>query len=419
MKRIPEKERDILRKLAEAQAGIAALPIQRETEAEWRRLNALKRGRPLVWINEIPWHEMDVNGELALQTSDPFCRGVEGRLRQTLYQWKHLPGDMVVEDTFYSPLAIKDTGFGISEDVNVISLDPKSGIVSRTFHPQIKSERDLAKIKTPILTHDEAASDRTYQALQSLFGDILKIKKQGVIHTWFAPWDELIRWYGVEEAMVDMIERPELVQQAVDRLVKAYLARLDQWESLNVLSLSSGNNRVGSGGLGYTDELPADGFNPARVLCLDQWGCATAQIFSDVSPEMHETFALQYERRWLERFGLNYYGCCEPLHNKLDILASVPRLRKISMSPWADVDKAAPRLSGRYVFSCKPSPAVLAKDSWNPEEAHQALRAVLEKTSRYGCVVEIIMKDISTLRYQPQRLWQWAEIAREEASRCA
>ena len=27
--------------------------------------------------------------------------------------------------------------------------------------------------------------------------------------------------------------------------------------------------------------------------------------------------------------------------------------------------------------------------------------------------VEVIMKDISTLRYKPQRLWDWARIAME------
>ena len=37
----------------------------------------------------------------------------------------------------------------------------------------------------------------------------------------------------------------------------------------------------------------------------------------------------------------------------------------------------------------------------------------LEK--RGGCHVELIMKDISTVRYQPQRLWEWAEIAMETA----
>jgi hypothetical protein len=32
-----------------------------------------------------------------------------------------------------------------------------------------------------------------------------------------------------------------------------------------------------------------------------------------------------------------------------------------------------------------------------------------------GCHRELIMKDISTVRYDPQRLWQWAEMATEVA----
>ena len=28
-----------------------------------------------------------------------------------------------------------------------------------------------------------------------------------------------------------------------------------------------------------------------------------------------------------------------------------------------------------------------------------------------NCIVEIHMKDISTVRYQPQRLWDWSQIA--------
>jgi hypothetical protein len=30
-----------------------------------------------------------------------------------------------------------------------------------------------------------------------------------------------------------------------------------------------------------------------------------------------------------------------------------------------------------------------------------------------ACHVELIMKDISTLRYKPQRLWEWSRIAME------
>jgi len=210
---------------------------------------------------------------------------------------------------------------------------------------------------------------------------------------------------------MDLIERPELVHQAMDRLGSAYLCRLDQYEALNLLSLNNDNVRVGSGGYGYSDELPQPDSDPAHVRPVDLWGCATAQIFSAVSPEMHVEFALQYERRWLERFGLNYYGCCEPLHHKVDILKSVPNLRKISMSPWIDVDEAVENVGDQYVFSLKPSPAVFAEDDWNPERARRELRETLEKAR--GCVVEVIMKDISTVRYEPQRLWEWAGIAME------
>jgi len=406
---IPEKDRTILRGLAERQAEIAALPVHKQTIQEWTRLNGLKRGRPLVWINEIPWHEMNVNDELTPQCSDDFCRGIEMQFRRTIYQWEHMRGDMVVENTFPSPVAVRNTGFGIQEDVRVVKTDERSGIVSREFHPQIRQESDLEKIKTPEITVDEEATQRRFETLRDLFGDILTVEVRGIGHQWFAPWDNLIRWWGVQEAMMDMALRPELVHAAMERLVNAYLAQLDQYEKLDLLCLNNGNCRIGSGGLGYTDELPQPDFDPAHVRPIDQWGCATAQIFSEVSPQMHEEFALQYERRWLERFGLTYYGCCEPLYLKMDILKSVPNLRKVSMSPWNDVDKAVEKVGDKYVFSHKPNPAVFATDTWNPAQARENLVEVLEKTR--SCIVEVIMKDISTVRYEPQRLWEWAEIA--------
>lgn len=409
--KIPPTDKSILRALAEKVAEIAALPVHQQKADLWRRLNGLKKVRPLVWINEFPWHEMDVNGELPLQCENDYCRWAEQELRRTIYLWQHTPFDMVVETVFYSPLVIRDSGFGIKEDVDFIKQDEKSNILSRGFHQQIQNEADIEKIKMPVIHHDENASEENCQVLSDIFGDILKVEKRGIVHQWFAPWDELIRWWDVQDALTDLVMRPELVHLVMERLISAYLCRLDQYVEQNLLSFSEGNFRVGSGGLGYTDELPKPGFNPKTVRTMDLWGCATAQIFCDVSPAMHEEFALQYERRWLERFGLNYYGCCEPLHNKMGILKSIPNLRKISISPWADLDKAAANISDNYVISYKPNPAVLATDNWNPEAARKKLVADLEKLQ--GCVVEIIMKDISTVQYQPQRLWEWAHMAME------
>jgi hypothetical protein len=71
----------------------------------------------------------------------------------------------------------------------------------------------------------------------------------------------------------------------------------------------------------------------------------------------------------------------------------------------------------QYVFSYKPSPAVFATEDWHPNQARQELRTVLERAR--GCHVELIMKDISTVRYQPQRLWEWARLAMEVAEEFA
>jgi hypothetical protein len=224
----------------------------------------------------------------------------------------------------------------------------------------------------------------------------------------------LIRWWGLEEAMLDLVERPALVNEAVERMTDAWMRELDQFEAQNLLSLDCNNTRIGSGGYGYVSALPGEPFDPANVRPRNMWGCSNAQIFSDVSPEMHWEFALRHDLRWLERWGLAYYGCCEPLSGKIHLLRRVPNLRKISMSPWNDWDRAVREIGGDYVFSFKPSPAVFVEDTWRPERARADLKRVLDKT-RGLCHVEIIMKDISTVRYRPQALWEWAGLALEVA----
>jgi len=414
---ISQHDRDVLRRLAEQQVRVASLPVHREKTALWRKLNDLEPVRPLIWINEIPWHEMNVNDELTLQCADEWARQVEMRLRRTLYQWNHMPGDMVVDDHIACYKVIHNTGFGISEDVDIVRTDEASSVVSRRFHRQIVEPEDIAKIKMPVVTYDEAKTQERYYALSDAVGDILPVKLIGVKGMWFAPWDELIRWWGVQEAMMDLVLRPQMVNDIMSHLVDAYLCCLDQLVELNLLTRNDDNTRIGSGGYGYTDDLPREDYNADHPLPRDLWGCATAQIFGGVSPDMHWEFALRHEMRWLECWGLTYYGCCEPLDVKMDIMRRIPNLRKISMSPWVDIDRAVAEVGTEYVFSRKPTPAVLAEDVWRPELARQQLCEFLEKAR--GCCIEIIMKDISTVRYEPQRLWEWEQMAMELADRFA
>ncbi|MEM2669673.1 MAG: hypothetical protein QW188_06530, partial [Candidatus Bathyarchaeia archaeon] len=137
-------------------------------------------------------------------------------------------------------------------------------------------------------------------------------------------------------------------------------------------------------------------------------------------PAMHEEFALKHERLWYERWGYNYYGCCEPLHHKVDILRrNIPRLRKISISPFADFNQAAKNIRDEFIIAWKPNPAVLAASVWDPESVRRDIEEKLRVAKEYNCIIEIHMKDISTVNYQPQRLWEWAKIASEAAEKYA
>ncbi len=414
---LPAQDREILRRLAGELAEVAALPAHKERARLWTRLNDRQSVRPMVWINEIPWNEMNVNDELTLRCSDAWARGQENGLRLTLYQWRHMPGDMIVNDFLSCPLAIHNTGFGISEKADIVRTDPTSSVVSRHFHLQITEPKDLEKIKMPVVSHNEAATEANYQKMTDVYAGIMPVRKVGVKHIWYTPWDNLIRWWGVTEAMMDLVLRPQMVNEAVARCAESMHKGLDQMEKLNLLTFGADNTRVGSGGYGYTTGLPGAGFDPNRVRPLDNWGCSNAQIFSEVSPEMHWEFALRHDIPWLERWGMNYYGCCEPLDLKVDILRRAPRLRKISMSFRINLERAVQKMGGDFVFSYKPNPAVLAEDRWRPEVAREELRTVLEKAR--GCHVELIMKDVSTVRYQPQRLWEWEKIAMETAAEFA
>lgn len=81
------------------------------------------------------------------------------------------------------------------------------------------------------------------------------------------------------------------------------------------------------------------------------------------------------------------------------------------MSPKADMRMAAEAAAGRYVLSFKPNPAQLAPDTFRPEQVRAYLRESLDQMK--GAHVEIILKDVTTIRRDLARLDGWAKAAME------
>jgi hypothetical protein len=386
---IPKKDIEILRNLGSELAEAAEDPVNEERREILRRIERHEKVKPWITIFQEPWNELGVNGELDLHCTDGFCRGIEQGMRCTLYKWRNYPGDMTVSAFSVQPYCIHDTGFGITEQADIVRTDARNSVVSRHFHVQIKDEADIAKIKKPIVTHDEAQTEECYQKRCEIFDGILEVRKAGTGSFWFPPWDQLVTWTGVQEVLMDLVLRPDYVHKLVGHLVDCWLARLDQYEEQQLLSA------------------------PAKQLTVS----GAAQIFSEVSPSMHGEFALQYEARFFNRFGRTYYGCCEPLHDKVDVCAQyLPNLYKISMSPWVDFRKAVENVGDRFIFAWKPNPAFLAHDQWSPEFIRKDMKEKLAMASANGCIMEIHLKDISTVRYEPWRLTEWNRIAQECAA---
>ncbi len=223
-----DSDKSILRELGTRVAEIAALPIQQETIGLWKALNGLRPTRPMVLIDQIPWHEMDVDGELALRTEDPFCQGLETHLRRTLYAWDHMRADMVVDPWIDIPRKISGAypGIGPLEDCAV--LDPANDVVGHYYIDQLQTEEDLEKIHHRGLAGCKPRSGPHRKLTRSSIGSPTSAM-QGM-HPGFALWDRIVEWHGVR-ASLSTWSTARFVHKLLTRATDAYLSLLDQLEA--------------------------------------------------------------------------------------------------------------------------------------------------------------------------------------------
>jgi hypothetical protein len=407
-----EKDRSILRELASRVAEIAALPVQEEKKRLWRALNSLKPERPMVLIDQVCWHEMNVEDKLTLRCEDKECRGYEWGLRSILYRWEYFPVDMVVEPFIGVSKAIKNTLFGMHIEEEIRKTAEANGVVSHKYENQFKSIDDVyEKIKMPVVSHDAAETKRRLERAEYLFDGIMAVRAEG-ISPYISIWDNIAMWMGVEPALYAMVDDPDMMHALVKRMADGYQTMVDQMAEQHLLCRPQSSIHCSGA---FTGELPAPGYDPENPRTRDIWTCGLAQMLGTVSPPMYKEFEIDYVIPIFERFGLIYYGCCDPLHDRLEVIRLIPHLRKVSMSPWADKEIGARGIHGDFVFSNKPSPAYVAVDSFDGDLIRKDLTETREICRRHSCPLEYILKDISTVHNEPERLKKWADIAMEVA----
>jgi hypothetical protein len=405
---ISRTDRDILRDLARQVAELAARPVERDKRDAWFRHNALEPTRPLVFCDpENGWNEIITDAHL--RCAGGLARDWEMRLRKEIFWGRDMRDDRVIEPFFNIGHVFTETDWGVRE--HKIGGDHGGAY---TWDAPIKTYADLDKLRFPRIAVDYRLTQRLVALAEETLGDLLMVRLKSSWWWTLGLTQTAVFLRGLQPFMLDMVDEPDGLHALMAFLRDGTLARLDYLESHGLLSLNNDGAYVGSGGFGWTRDLPRADFD-GRVRCRDLWGFGESQETVGVSARMFGQFVLPYQVPILERFGLNCYGCCEALDSRWDLVAAIPRLRRVSMSPWASIPRMAEVLGPRYIFSYKPNPADLAMPSFDEERIRRELREALRILRRHDCRVEVIMKDNHTIGNDPSRVTRWTRIAREEA----
>jgi hypothetical protein len=391
--------------LAERYSEIAHLPVQRARIERYHRTNAREAVRPVVLIDEVPWGE--IRDDALRNVCAPELGWIETRLRVALYQWEHFQVDMVVPPVFHVGKQTRWLeGFGIDVQDRQIKGDTGAYISSHAYTDQLRTDDDLAKLHPPRFVYDPAASEALLAVAQELFAGLLPVELVGWGAQQASIWDHIAMYRGVDNLLLDLAERPEFMHRTARRFMEIHQASFRQQEEQGLLD---SRHLLLHCTPGCARELPAADFS-GHYRPKDVWGRCAAQIFGAVSPDMHDEFDLAYNQELFRDCGLLYYGCCEPMDRKVDILRKrFPNLRKISITPWADAKRAAEAIGRDYVLAAKPNPAFVALPQFNPEPVRQEIARYCEACRANGTTVEFVLKDISTIANNPGNLTAWAE----------
>ena len=409
---VSTRDREILRRLGGRVAEISADPVMEERRRLWKKLNGLSAERPMILTETFPvakdGHEM---AEAVPQECEgEWARGVERSLRDRIFRYEFVRDDAVVEPRITYETVVESSGYGVEESYEYGRSEHGRG--SYVWDPPLKRlPEDLSRLTPRVDYVNEEETERKRQALLDVFDGVLPVINRN--NFW---WTQGMTWtaiklVGLEQLMLAMHDQPQGLRGLMTFLRDDHIQTLDWHEQNGLLTLNNEDDYVGSGGGAYTDLLPQPDYSPGQPARLkDLWGLSESQETVGVSPEMFGEFIFPYQLPVIAKFGFACYGCCEPVDKRWAYVKQIPNLRRVSVSPWSDVAAMAENLGANYVFSRKPSPALVSAD-WHEDQVLADLRETITVTK--GLNVEIVLKDVHTVRGEPWRFQRWVELAHQ------
>ena len=406
----PQHDIDLLRRLGARVAEIADDPVNAERRDAWHRLDAGGDSRVMVLAESGGVKDERKPFAPALECEDEWARGVETGLRRAIWQFEELRDDHVVEPWINVGWKVEKSDYGVQAVTH--RADVEFFGARRWDPPIVDIDRDFDKLTPRTFSVDREGTLAAKARMGAVLDGVLPVRIRS--HYWWTmgltmPIIDLI---GLEGLMLAMYDNPAGLHRIMGFLRDDHLAFAQWLQDEGLLCLNNENDYIGSGSVGCTRALPAadrrDG-DPVRMK--DLWVLLESQETVNVGPAQFEEFVFPYQNRIAERFGRVYYGCCEPLHTRIDIVKRLPGLARVSVSPWADEPAMAEACGEELVYSRKPAPSLISTERFDEDALRADLRATLDAAR--GCRIELVMKDVHTLNNEPGRLARWVALARE------
>jgi hypothetical protein len=416
-------DRATIRDLAARWAELAALPVMAERRRQWRALHDLRPERPMILIETSSIDGYVGAGELRCE--DPILRAVEATIRDNLRHAEEVGDDVVLEPYYRIGWDLEPTTWGVEvvqEPATVAEGDVPLGY---TFNFPIKRPEDIALLQQRSFAVNRQGSLDRKALLEDAFGDLLPVRLGNYDHfmveqgaeSWAGnyfiglTW-QIYRFIGNDGLLYWLYDSPETIHALLEYMASDRERQFGFLESEGLIVPNTDSQMAGPRAYGYVSDLPQpDDGTPGRIS--DLWCWLESQETTTISPTMFREIFLPYMARVASRFGLVYYGCCEPVHDRLEsIKAALPNLRSVSVSAWSDFDRVAELLGADYVYSRKPNPSFFSGSSLDWDLVRGDLRRTAAATR--DCNVELLFRDLYTIDGDRPRLARWVELAKAE-----
>ena len=401
------KDRETLRALAARWREAAARPVMAERKRQWTLLKDLRPERPLFLFETATLEGYVAESELACQ--DPQLRLWERHLRETLRHAEEVGDDLVVEPWLALHWDIEQSDYGVPIEISR-GVDTEGGSQAYHYNHPLRTPADAPRLRPRTRRVHRDRTLALKERLEELFGDLLPVEVRGIGSPLAAITSDLFRLIGNDNLLTWPYDAPEVLRAVVSYLRDDRLEHYRWLEREHLLATNSDSHLVGSGSPGFTTALPGrETEGPARLR--DLWVWIESQETTMISPPMFADFFLPAMAEVASLFGLVYYGCCEPVHDRFPLIAAaIPHTRAVSVSPWCQQEAIAGMLGRTRVFSRKPKPWLLS----GPRADWDGIEKDLDETlaAARDCCLEIICRDGYRIDGDRPRLRRWADLIR-------